>query len=80
MTVNSESKEFNIVGAWLEFEQHRKELERLVKELELSNFNLTFGSKTQAEFQMKLRQARILLDKVTDLINTPAKKEDATVV
>lgn len=69
----------NVVGAWLRYEDLRKGLEKNVKELELSNFNLTFGAKTEAEFRERLRQARILLDKITELIDSQSESSRTVV-
>jgi exonuclease VII small subunit len=68
----SEAK--GMVQTWLEFEALRKDLEKKVHEMELSNFNLTYGSKTEADFRQKLSEARALLDKVETLVG-PARVE-----
>jgi exonuclease VII small subunit len=65
----SETK--NMVASWLEFEHMRKDMETKVHELELSNFNLTYGSKTEADFRQKLREVRILLEKIEALLGPP---------
>jgi hypothetical protein len=57
----------------------RKEAENLIHELELSNFNLRYGIKTETEFRTKLRQIITLLDKIEKLIG-PASKEPATLI
>jgi hypothetical protein len=65
-----------VVEAWLQYENMRKQLEEVVKELELSHFNLIFGSKTEVEFRAKIRQARILLEKI-DALMGPERSEPA---
>jgi len=67
------------VSSWVEYEQMRKQAEDLVRELELSHFNMQYGIKTESEFRTKLQQAITLLDKIEKLIGPPPK-EPATLV
>ena len=67
-----------LIGGWLEFETLRKEMESKIHDLELSNFNLTYGPKSEAEFREKLKQIRILHDRIEALLG-PAK-ETSTLV
>jgi len=67
-----------LIGGWLEFETLRKQMETKIRELELSNFNLTYGSKSEVEFREKLKQIRILHDKIETLLGPP--KETTTLV
>jgi predicted translin family RNA/ssDNA-binding protein len=64
----------SLLESWLEFEALRKDLERKIHDMELSNFNLTYGSKTEADFRQKLSEARALLDKIEHLVG-PARVE-----
>ena len=69
--MSEDKKQLNIVGAWFEFAQLRKELEERVKGLEITGFNLQYGTKTEAEFRQRLREARLLFEKIEDLIGPP---------
>ena len=64
----------SIITDWLEFEHMRKDMETKIHELELSNFNLIYGSKSEREFRQKLMQVRVLLEKIEVLVG-PAKPE-----
>ena len=63
-----------LVGDWFEFEGFRKQMETTVHDLELSNFNLHYGVRTELEFREKLKLIRILLDKIENLIGPPPKE------
>ena len=58
----------NIIGKWYEFAVLRRDLESKVKELEITSFNLQYGAKNEAEFRQRLKETRILLDKIEELI------------
>jgi exonuclease VII small subunit len=60
----------NPLGAWFQFEQLRKVLEQTIKDIEFSNFNLSFGAKNELVFHQKLAEARTLIDKITELLNS----------
>ena len=64
----------SLIRDWIEFEGLRKELEEHVKEIELSNFNLHYSSKSEAEFRGKLRRIRILLDRIERLLGPPGEE------
>jgi len=76
----SQVKPFNLVGAWIQYEELRKKLEEHVTGIELSKFNLQFGSKTEAEFKSKLREIQILVDKIVQLIETSTQEAPRTIV
>lgn len=57
------------VSAWLSFETMRRELEKNIHELELSNFNLNYGSKTEQDFKNRLKEARSLFDNIEALLS-----------
>jgi hypothetical protein len=60
-----------LIGAWLEFATLRKEMETRIHDLELTNFNLTYSARTEAEFRQKLKEIRSCLDKIDVLIGAP---------
>ena len=76
----SETKPFNLVGAWIQFEELRKNLEEHVTGIELSKFNLQYGSKTEAEFKSKLREIQILVDKIVRLIEASTQEAPQAIV
>lgn len=67
-----------LIGGWFEFESFRKTIESKIHELELSNFNATYGPKSEVGFRSRLKEIRILLDKIETLLG-PAK-ETSTLV
>jgi exonuclease VII small subunit len=77
--MSQDKKRFNILGAWFEYEQYRKQLEQTVKDLEFSNFNMSFGAKTEEEFRKKLEEARRLIDKIVELFDSAPTISKTTV-
>jgi len=69
----SEEKPFNLIDAWYNFTLLRRDLEAKVKELEITSFSLQYGAKSEAEFRQKLREARILLEKIEELVGEQKK-------
>jgi hypothetical protein len=65
---DKENKSFNIVGAWFEFTQLRRDLEERIRSLDVTSFSLQYGTKTETEFRQKLREARLLFEKIEALI------------
>lgn len=78
MSSEDESGTRGLIGSWFLFEGLRKEMETKIHDLELSNLNLHYSVRTEAEFRDKLKQIRILHDKIEILLGPP--KETSTVV
>lgn len=68
----TETTRKNGIAAWLDFEHMRRDLETKIKECELSNFNMQYGSKSEADFRQKLKEARGLLEKIEALVGPPS--------
>jgi exonuclease VII small subunit len=68
--MSQDKEKFNFLGAWFQYEQYRKQLEQIVKDVEFSSFNLQFGAKTEESFRKKLEEARRLIDKIVELFNS----------
>ncbi|MGA8856729.1 MAG: hypothetical protein WB643_06125 [Candidatus Bathyarchaeia archaeon] len=64
----------SLIGSWLEFEALRKQMESKIHDLELSNFNLHYSVRSEAEFRQKLKEIRTLLEKIDGLIGAPSKE------
>jgi len=61
----------NIIGAWILFEEYRRDLQKKISELELTSLNLTYSLKSEADFRQRLKDARSLFDKIEELIGPP---------
>jgi len=68
-----------LIGGWFEFETLRGQMETELRDLELSSFAKRFGARNEVAFRQKLKELRILLDKIFELIG-PAKEGTSTVV
>lgn len=68
MTQSSDNAAKSPIQNWLDFEHLRKDMETHVHDLELSNFNLQYGSKDEKDFRRKLREVRILLEKIEEIV------------
>jgi len=71
--MSEEKKPFNLIEAWYNFTLLRKDLEAKVKDLEITSFSLQYGAKSEAEFRQKLREARILLERIEKLVGPEIK-------
>jgi hypothetical protein len=65
------SSESTIIRRWFDFEQMRKECLDLLKDVELSNFAIHYGARTEAEFRDKLKKLGTLLSKMEETIGPP---------
>jgi len=71
--MSEEKKPFNLIEAWYEFALLRRDLEAKVKELEITSSSLQYGTKNEVEFRQKLREARILLERIEKLVGPEIK-------
>jgi len=67
----AKSRTPNIIGAWILFEEYRRDLQKKISELELTSLNLTYSLKSEADFRQRLKDARSLFDKIEALIGPP---------
>ena len=65
---DKENNSFNLLGSWFQFVELRRDLEEKIKSLEVTSFSLQYGTKTEADFRQKLREARLLFEKIEALI------------
>lgn len=65
------------VASWLTFAHMLRDLQSAAKDLELSNFSLSYGAGTERQFRQKLREIETLVSKMTALIG-PETVENKT--
>jgi hypothetical protein len=69
-----------LVASWLSFAHMLRDLQSKAKDLELSNFSLSYGAGTEKEFRSKLREIEILVGKMVALIGPETSEEPKTLV
>jgi hypothetical protein len=76
----SEQASRNPVASWLAFAHMLRDLQSATKELELSNFSLSYGAGTEKEFRQKMREIESLVSKMVALIGPETVQNNKTLV
>jgi len=66
--MSSEKPGLSIIERWFEFERMRKKSLDLLKDIELSNFSLQYGARTESEFRSKLKDLASLVSKMEAIL------------
>ena len=72
--------EKSLIGSWIEFAHMLGALQSKAKDLELSNFSVTYGAGTEASFRAGLREIATLVNKMVLLAGPETSETMKTIV